>query len=65
MSVEQIERADAAEELAAGMALQLAATKDELISVWWREAEAFEGEARERLQAIFADMLRKFGVLQP
>jgi hypothetical protein len=65
MSVEGIERADMAEELAAGMALQLATNKDELISVWWREAEAFEGAARERLQAIFADMLRKFGVLQP
>jgi hypothetical protein len=64
MSPEGIERADYAEELAAGMALSLATTKDELISIWFRDADHFEGEARERLQAIYAEALVKFAPMQ-
>ncbi len=48
-SASQIERADMAEELSAGMALSLAATKDELVSIWWRDCDRFEGDSRERL----------------
>jgi hypothetical protein len=64
MSPEGIERADFAEELAAGMALSLATTKDELLSVWWTSCDHFEGEARERLQAIYAEALVKFAPMQ-
>ena len=64
MSPEGIERADFAEELAAGMALSLATTKDELLSVWWTSCDHFEGEARERLQAIYAETLVRFAPMQ-
>jgi len=64
MSPEGIERADEAEELAAGMALSLATTKDELVSLWFRDCDHFEGEARERLQTIYAEALVKFAPMQ-
>lgn len=64
MSTSQIERADMAEELAAGMALSLATNKDELIALWWREADHFQGDARVRLQDIYADKLRQFAPMQ-
>lgn len=60
MSASGIERADMAEELAAGMALKLATSKDELISIWNRDCDHFEGEQRERLQAIYAEALTPF-----
>lgn len=60
ISASGIERADMAEELAAGMALSLAETRDELVSVWWRSCERFTGDARLRLQDIYQDELRKF-----
>lgn len=59
-----IERADYAEEIAAGMALSLATSKDELISIWNRDCEHFEGEARQRLQDIYGDTLLQFAPLQ-
>jgi hypothetical protein len=46
------------------MALSLATTKDELLSVWWTSCDHFEGEARERLQAIYAEALVKFAPMQ-
>lgn len=64
MSESGIELADQAEEVAARFALRAAKDKDELISVWWREAEHFAGPARARLQDEFAERLRKFGALQ-
>jgi hypothetical protein len=64
MSASQIERADMAEELAAGMALSLATTKDELVSIWWRDCEHFAGDARTRLQDIYQDELLKFAPMQ-
>ena len=62
-SPSMIEQADIAEELAAGMALSLATTKDELISVWNTQADHFEGDARRRLQDIYADTLTRFAPL--
>jgi len=65
MKFDPILRADQAEEEAAAMSLRATTDRDELISVWFRDAERFEGEARERLQAIYAEKLRSFGALQP
>lgn len=53
--------ADEAEERSAADALRAAGDKDELISVWWMDAEGFEGAARERLQDIYATRLRELG----
>lgn len=60
MSASMIEHADIAEELAAGMALKLATSKDELVSLWFRDCDHFEGAARERLQAVYAEVLARF-----
>ena len=57
--------ADRAEEQFAHEALRAATTRDELISVWWRDAEHFDGAARERLSDTFAEKLRGFGAMQP
>jgi hypothetical protein len=63
-SASLIERADMAEELASGMALFLAETKAELVSIWNSECDHFEGDARIRLQDIYADRLRQFAPMQ-
>ena len=47
----------------AAMALRSTRTPEELVSVWWRDADAFEGAARERLQAIYNEQLRRMGAL--
>lgn len=47
----------------AEMALRSTRNTDELQSVWWRDAEQFSGDARVRLQDVFADKLRSFGAL--
>ena len=65
MTASKIEMADLAEEQAAAMSLRSATNKDELVAVWWREAEHFTGAARERLQDEFGERLRKLGALQP
>lgn len=44
-------------------ALRATTTIDELQSVWWRDAETSEGEARERLQTVYAIQLRRLGAL--
>jgi len=54
-------RADAAEEQSAAAALRAATTQDELISSWWRDCDAFQGAARERLQEVYAMKLREWG----
>lgn len=64
MSASQIERADMAEELAAGVALRLATSKDELISIWNRDCDHFEGEQRVRLQEIYREALIPFAPMQ-
>ncbi len=58
-----ITSADLAEEEAAAMSLRATTTKEELVAVWWRDAEHFSGQARERLQEEYALQLRKMGVL--
>jgi hypothetical protein len=60
MSKHPHNRTELAEELAAGMALSLATTKDELVSIWWRECDHHKGEARARLKDIYADKLAQF-----
>jgi hypothetical protein len=57
--------ADQAEEEAAHEALRATTTRDELVSVWWRDAERFEGAARERLSETYAEKLRALGALSP
>jgi hypothetical protein len=56
-------KSSAPAEHAAALALRATKTNDELVSVWWRDCEQFDGEARERLQAIYAVQLRKMGAL--
>ncbi len=63
-SASMIELADEAEERAAELALRAATTKDELVSAWWLEAERFSGEARQRLQDVYADVLAQFAPMQ-
>lgn len=60
MKYDPILAADRAEETAAADALSAASTKDELVSVWWRDCEAFAGPARERLQAEYAKQVARF-----
>ena len=64
ISASRIESADYAEELSAGVALKLTTTKDELISVWYRDCDHFEGDARRRLQDVYADKLTQFAPMQ-
>lgn len=52
--------ADEAEERSAADALRAATTKDELVSIWWREAAHFSGDQRRRLQQVYADKLVQF-----
>lgn len=63
-SVSRTEPIDRAEEMAAGVALALANTKDELVSIWWRDCDHFEGDARQRLQDIYADKIANFAPMQ-
>lgn len=65
ISASRIEYADEAEEAAAADALRATKTLAELQSVWWRDAGAFDGAARERLQIVYAAQLRSLGVLAP
>jgi hypothetical protein len=65
MSVEQIERADAAELAAAELALKSARNTSELASIWFRDCDRFEGSQRERLQKVYTRQLFKCGALQP
>jgi len=60
MNHDPITLADEAEERSAADALRAARTKDELVSLWWREADHFEGAARRRLQEVYADRLGQF-----
>lgn len=60
MSASRIEVADEAEERAAADALRATQTRDDLVSVWWRECDHFEGEARSRLQDIYDARLVKY-----
>jgi hypothetical protein len=64
ITASRIEAAEMAEELSAGMALKLATTKDELVSLWFRDCDHFEGEQRERLQAVYAEKLTEFAPMQ-
>ena len=64
ITASRIEVADLAEELAAGMALRLANTQAELVSIWFRDCDHFEGAQRERLQAIYAQCLTQFAPMQ-
>ncbi len=64
ITASRVESADYAEELSAGMSLNLATTKDELISLWYRDCDHFEGDARRRLQDIYADKLAQFAPMQ-
>ena len=64
ITASRIEAADAAEEQSAGAALRLATTSDELVSVWWRDCERFTGDARARLQSIYAECLTQFAPMQ-
>ncbi len=59
-SPSMIERADLQEELEAGLAMNLAKSKEELISVWNTQAEHFTGDARARLQLAYAEALSRF-----
>lgn len=56
--------ADKLEELEARMSLRRAKNRDELTSAWMLNCERFQGVARERMQAIFKDCLRKMVSLQ-
>jgi hypothetical protein len=60
MTRDPILAADEAEERAAAEALRATTTTHELVTVWARDCDRFEGEARERLQDVYADCLRQF-----
>jgi hypothetical protein len=55
--------ADRAEEMEARMSLRMAKDRAELTSAWFLNCEHFDGEAREKLQDLFRDCLRKMGAL--
>lgn len=60
MTHDPIVAADRAEEHSAAEALRAATSLDELVSTWWRDADHFQGEQRERLQDIYAAKVAKF-----
>ena len=64
ITASRVEAADMAEEFTAGVALKLATTKDELVSLWFRDCDHFEGEQRERLQNVYAEKLTEFAPMQ-
>jgi hypothetical protein len=64
ITASRVEAADYAEELSAGMSLKLATTKDELVSLWFRDCDHFEGEPRARLQDVYAEKLTEFAPMQ-
>ena len=49
-----------ADELQAAMALRSTKDKAELVAAWWSSCEHHTGEARERLQDTYSEMLAKF-----
>lgn len=49
----------------AKLSLMAAMKPDDLVSIWWRHCEPFYGEARERLQEVYAQRLRELGALAP
>jgi hypothetical protein len=49
-----------ADELQAAMALRSTKDKDELVAAWWSSCEHHTGDARERLQETYTEMLAKF-----
>ncbi len=55
--------ADKLEEMEARMSLRRARTTDELASAWRINCDHFQGVARERMQAIYTNCLRKLGAL--
>lgn len=57
--------ANEAEFQATEQALKSARNVEELASIWWRYADRFEGEAREKLQRVYTRQLFKCGALQP
>ena len=64
MTESMIERADEAELHAAELALKSARNTEELASIWFRDADRFEGAAREKLQKVYTRQLFKCGALQ-
>jgi hypothetical protein len=64
ITASRVESADYAEELSAGMSLKLATTKDELVSLWFRDCDHFEGEQRARLLDVYAEKLTEFAPMQ-
>lgn len=48
----------------AEQSLRATKTNEELASVWWRDCDRFEGEARDKLQEVYTEMLFKHGALQ-
>lgn len=45
--------------------LSLMATQKptDLIAVWWRDCDHFQGEPRRELQKVYAEKLRSFGAM--
>lgn len=63
ISQDPIQRADKAEEIQARLSLRSARNKEELALRWQTDCDHFTGEARTKLQDIFTQKLRSFGVL--
>lgn len=55
--------ADKLEEMEARMSLRMARDRTALTSAWFLNCERFDGVAREKLQAIYTECLRKLGAL--
>ena len=60
-----LDRATEAEAHAAKLSIKAAKDADDVVSIWFRDCERFEGEHRVMLQTAYTRMLRKFGALQP
>lgn len=65
MKHDPIMSADKLEEMEARMSLRMAKDKPALISAWFLNCEHFDGEAREKLQRVYTECMRKLGVLAP
>lgn len=44
----------------AEMSLRATKSQDELVAIWWRDCDHFEGAERERLQAVYTEKLMQF-----